>query len=212
MSQLKMPNPSISEIIAADAYEARMHFLKPDGGQFGSYHTWPGMVSEPTVEAAQKELPFREYPGLLMWVDFKEVGIKRGISNQMGRIAIATYPNELECYEEVLKSPQENSFIKLWLGRYAMDRTRNFFGDHRHPLWDVSGLYAKLDIRGGLDEVGRRAKQEKWDPRIDKKQWYVASLARKAKEDFPELFKGDDSWHKSMGIKLKHKSLPRPAK
>lgn len=223
MSQLEIPIPTTEKIIQANAYEARMHFLKPNGSPFGGYQTLPGMVSTPTAEAAQAELPYGGHPGFLMWVDFTElkhtgtVETPRGERYMtarhkvIGALAVATYPGELRPYEEAL-GEAPNSFVRLWLGRYAMDTSRNSFGEHRHPGMGAQNhdpqLYKRLGITEDLTAIDQRAKRENWDSRVDKRIWYVASLARRAQKDFPELFDGETSWAKRMQIPLRHKSLP----
>lgn len=222
MSQLEIPVPTIEQIVDSNAYEARMHFLKPNGSPFGGYQTLPGMVSEPSAGAAQAELPFRDHPGFLMWVDFTElkhagtIETHRGpryqtTRHKIGELAVATYPGELSPYDEALGGTP-NSFVKLWLGRYSMDTSRDSFGIPRHPGMEAQNddwqLCKRIGIQDDLAAINGRAKREDWDPRVDKRLWYVASLARLAKKDFPELFEGKDSWAKRMQIPLRHKSLP----
>lgn len=213
--------PTIEETAETGAYEARMHFLCPDNS-YGRYVTQPGQVSEPTGEAVQKELPYENYPGLLMWVSFAKPeivgtteshkGLRHRIKSHpvIGKLAIATGLNEFQMLDEVEQGePEANSFLKLWLGKFAMDRSRNFFGDHRHPLGELNGLHKRFRIREELDAINLQAREEGWDSRIDTKEWYVASLARLAQLDFPELFTTkQNSWHRRMEFPLEHRELP----
>jgi len=175
-----------------------MHFLYPDGSVFGEYRTQPNQVSEPTAEAAQTELATRHHAGLLMWIDFAKTEITgsvdtaRGkryatIRHKVGELVIATDTGKLRPYSEVLTDECEpNAYIKMWLGCYAMDRAKNSFGYDRHPLFDVYELYTKAGIEQGLAETQARAKRENWNPRINVRAWYVASLLAIAKREYAQ--------------------------
>jgi hypothetical protein len=210
MSGLKIP--TIDTIVEANAYEARMHFLYPDEYTFSRYVIVPGQVSEPTAEAAQVELSYGNRPGVLMWVDFSKPEVIRDRnegrgeryttrSHRVGEIAVASSLDALYPYREV----EVTSFIRLWMARYALDRSRDTQGRSRRPLDDIYELHQRTRIGQEFTALQHRAHQEQWDERIDLKQWYSSYLARAAQLDYPDLFTNDpDSWHRRMHFALTH--------
>lgn len=203
----KIKIPIIEETIAADAYEARMHFL-----YLGNHSTLPGMVSTPTAAASQAELPYRNHPGLLIWVNFakpeiideakdgrlltisKEVKDKVGgiaLGASIKRLAITTYPGELQPYIDIPQNdPAKLSFVRFWLARYAANMTFNSFSQRRNPLADIYNLYDVSGVKTGL----RMALDSSKDPE-EAVEAYIASLAEETQSVYPELFAEDNPWH-----------------
>lgn len=202
MSKLKIPIPTIEDVVDANAYEARMHFLYPDGGK----STALAMVSKPTAEAAQAELWLDESDGFLLWVDFAEpevVGVVesatgqryRTVSHKAGEIAIRTHPDRLQPYDDVLaEEAKPNSFMRFWIGAYAMNTRRNFFGQKYHPLDDIYELHDRAEVKPAFSAFSAKAGRERWDPRINVEKAYIVTLARTAMQEFPDIFTNETAW------------------
>ena len=188
MSEIKIP--TIEEIINADAYEARMHFLYPDHSKFGGHVALPGQVSAPTPEAVAAELPHHEHPGLLLWVTFTKPeaygelveGKPRITRRMVGSRALCVQPNEFRDYDEVTADDELDTFIKLWLGIYTADRQRGFDGTLRHPTDDIHELVKQSGVRTELAELKMKARREAWDESIVVEEVYIAELFKAAQQ------------------------------
>lgn len=196
--------PTIDTLLDSDAFEARMHFLLPDGN-LGSYGTKPAMVSEPSAKIANAEIDREQYDelGFLMWVDFFEYekldpivsahGPRHAVQRRrVGDIALSTSRHELEDWED-LKLDGMNDFTQLWLAHYARDVGYTFFNTRRHPSPDFG------HVRGRREDVVPVVQHE--GTALER----TVKLAQKALKESPQL----EPWIRDMEIPFQKGDLIR---
>ena len=187
---------TVEDIIKENAYEARVHLFLPNK----DYTSTHRLVHEPSPDAVKAEIDRSELAGFPMWVDFFEfekidppVGSEGRrpsvLRKKVGELAISVSPHEMLPYQEVIDQGTINPFMNVWLGAYALDRTRRWDGSMSHPTDSIHALYL-LDGFKTLESFHSREYTDHQNS-----QAYIIHLAKAAIRT-----PGVDEWLEQMDI------------